>query len=300
MTASPARLPARLWAYQKERFPLAAHGLLSVVFAVGVVCAGAALANEEARLGEMVGAALLVLGLFFQLRVADEWKDVETDLAHRPERPVPRGLVTLGELGSVAAVVAAIQVMVAEAMGWHVVGALVLAWAWGALMTVEFGVSSWLRDRPLVTMVSHGLIVPLIALVALACSVEAWPDGAGWLLAASYFAGNVVEIGRKMRAPEDEQEGVETYSAAWGAKTAATAWMLVGTLASVCATTVLYEADVPLWWLGLLLAAIPATLALRFRESQTPSRAGAIDTGAAVFTLALYLLVGPLALWWTS
>ncbi|MEM6328466.1 MAG: UbiA family prenyltransferase, partial [Bacteroidota bacterium] len=240
-------LPSRLWVYQRERFPLAAHGVLSVVFAVGVACAGAALAGEAPRLGDLVGASVLVLGLFAQLRVADEWKDHETDRKYRPERPVPRGLVTLTELTGVAVGIAVVQMTVAFALGWTVVVALALAWLWGSAMTAEFGVGEWLRTRPLVTMVSHGLIVPLIALAALACAVDAWPPGAGWILAASTFAGNVIEIGRKVRAPEDEREGVETYSAAWGPRRAGVAWAVAGVLASGGAGLVLHTAGTPVW-----------------------------------------------------
>src|SRR5437763_1244555 len=42
------------------------------------------------------------LTCFFLLRVLDEHKDAADDLRHRPELPVPRGLVTLRELRRVA------------------------------------------------------------------------------------------------------------------------------------------------------------------------------------------------------
>ena len=37
------------------------------------------------------------------------------------------------------------------------------------------------------------------------------PHGLFWFLLVSYFNGLVVEIGRKTRAPADEEHGVETY-----------------------------------------------------------------------------------------
>ena len=45
---------------------------------------------------------------------------------------------------------------------------------------------------------------------------SATPQGLGWFLAASFFNGIVIEIGRKLRLPGDEEEGVETYSRLWG------------------------------------------------------------------------------------
>jgi 4-hydroxybenzoate polyprenyltransferase len=40
----------------------------------------------------------------------------------------------------------------------------------------------------------------------------AW-NGFFWV---SFFNGTVLEIGRKIRAPQDEEAGVETYSFLWG------------------------------------------------------------------------------------
>jgi len=54
----------------------------------------------------------------------------------------------------------------------------------------------------------------------LACDGSALPHGLHWFLAAGYCNGMVVEIGRKIRAPEDEERGVETYTAVWGRSTA--------------------------------------------------------------------------------
>ena len=60
------------------------------------------------------------------------------------------------------------------------------------------------------------LILPLITLYATACewhtASASLPNGLVWLLVASFFSGLVIEIGRKIRAPEDEEPGVETYS----------------------------------------------------------------------------------------
>jgi 4-hydroxybenzoate polyprenyltransferase len=67
------------------------------------VCLSALLRGAAPNVaGASVVAVLVLFGLFFQLRVADEHKDNEDDTKYRPERPVPRGLVTLGELRVVA------------------------------------------------------------------------------------------------------------------------------------------------------------------------------------------------------
>ena len=290
VTADPVSLPSRLWVYQRERFPLVAHGLLTASFAGGVVCAGAALAGHGVSGLAVLAAIGLALGLFFQLRVADEWKDLETDTRHRPERPVPRGLVTLRELTVIAMGVAVLQLAIATALGLAVVGALVLAWVFAALMTAEFFAPEALRQSTLWVLVSHGLVVPLIALVALACGLagSTWPSSALWILAASFFAGNVVEIGRKVRAPEDEQAGVETYSASWGKGRALAVWLAASLAASGCVGAVLSHAGAPVWPAALL-----ALLALGLAGLSARRPGKTLETGAGLWVLALYLVVGP-------
>ena len=69
---------------------------------------------------------------------------------------------------------------------------------------------------------SHMVILPADRSVR--NGVRLVPSGAGrssasglaWFLVASFFNGIVVEMGRKIRAPADEEKGVETYSALWG------------------------------------------------------------------------------------
>ena len=88
-------------------------------------------------------------------------------------------------------------------------------------MTREFFVARWLKAHPIVYMTSHMVIIPLVDLYATACDwrvagLTGPPAGLSWFLIVSYLNGIVVEIGRKTRAPADEEHGVETYSALWG------------------------------------------------------------------------------------
>ena len=132
------------------------HGLLIAVF-----CASAV--TYAAQLCESSGASFLQFGVafatalcfFFQIRVADEFKDYAEDCAHRPYRPVPRGLVTLGELRSVAIAAAVVQLTLAIALDPRLVLGLVILWAYLGLMTAEFFVPRWLKRHPIVYMVSH-------------------------------------------------------------------------------------------------------------------------------------------------
>ena len=62
--------------------------------------------------------------------------------------------------------------------------------------------------------------------------------GLGWFLAASFFNGIVIEVGRKVRAPQDEEPGVLTYSVAWGRPRALAVWLGAMAVTAACASRV--------------------------------------------------------------
>jgi 4-hydroxybenzoate polyprenyltransferase len=300
--------PDRWRTYLRERFPLGAHGPVVAAFAGGVMCAGAALRSGPApAVLALLFVFLVVLGFFFQLRVADEWKDAETDRLHRPERPVPRGLVTLRELATLAGMVAVVQLVLTVALSPALLLPLALVWVFGAWMTVEFFLAALLRGRPLAVLLSHGMVVPVITLFILTAEAAVRGDhlaeGSGWVVAGSFFAGNVVEVGRKLLAPADERPGVETYSGAWGPALGATALGAAALLAATCgalAATHMPGLDLSIARLALV-AAIVATpllaLAVRYAVRPSPGASRAVAAASGVWTLAFYLLLGPVALW---
>ena len=198
------------------------------------------------------------MAVFFQMRACDEWKDAEDDRRYRPNRPIPRGLVkqsTILKLGAATMPFAA----AAAAWLWHppVLWLLLLVWVWLSAMTVEFGAPAWLKARPVLYLVSHMAIMPLLDL--LLTSVE-WlpgggaPDGLWLFLALSFVNGCVIEIGRKLWAPENEIEGVDSYSRLWGPKTAAIVWIACVALSFVLLVAVGFATGVG--WITALLASL--------------------------------------------
>lgn len=290
----------RWWTYQAERFPLAAHGPLIAAFSF---CAVAYSANLRAAgawptLRSFGVAFATSLIFFFQLRVADEHKDFEEDSRWRPYRPVPRGLVTLKELAVLFAVGCAVQLGLAL---WHrpsLVLWLGITWVWLASMSKEFWVRDWLKARPVVYLWSHMVIMPLIDFYATSCD---WtlhqplpPRGLEFFLLASLCNGVVIELGRKIRAPEQEEEGVETYSALWGPRKAATFWALMVLATAVFGGLAGLRTRAPLA-IGLVLGLgflIRLLLALRYVASPLPGPAKAIEVGSGLWTLTLYLSLG--------
>jgi 4-hydroxybenzoate polyprenyltransferase len=295
----PDRGAGRWWIYQRERFPLVAHAPLIAAFSSAAVCLSALLRGEtQPRAASLVVAFVTALCFFFQLRVADEFKDADDDARHRPYRPVPRGLVTLRELGALGVGAALVQLVVALWLDVRMVPLLLAVWAYMALMSKEFFVREWLRARPVTVLWSHMLIMPLIDLYATACD---WvPAGASiaaglrWFLVASFFNGLVVEIGRKIRAPEAEEAGVETYTVLWGRGRAIGAWLAVMAIAlasALLAARAVGSGAV----VGLVLGAIWVGSMLAggaFVARPTRARAKLIEPLAGIWTLAMYVSVG--------
>ena len=296
--------------YQRERFPILAHGALIAAFSSGAVCYSAQLrAARDGTAFSVRGSSLLVafvscLLFFFELRVSDEHKDFDDDLRWRPYRPVPRGLVTLRELLLVALAGAMVQLALALWLEPRLVTPLLLVWGFMALMTREFGVRDWLRRHPITLLWSHMLILPLIDLYATACD---WmPSGAGrlvgqglaWFLVASFFNGIVVELGRKIRAPADEEQGVETYSALWGVRRATLAWL--GAMACTLLFATLAAREVGAAWIVAgLLGAIGIGAALtahRLTTAPVPGAGKRAERLSGLWTIAMYLGVGVLPL----
>ncbi len=298
----------RWWIYQRERFPLLAHGPLILAFSASAVSFSALLrrAGEPPGWVSYAVAFVVSLGSFLQLRIADEFKDAVEDATFRPYRPVPRGLVRLSELAWIGGGVAVLQLGLAwwlSAGDFRLVGLLLLTWTYFGLMSREFFARTWLKARPVVYLFSHMAIMPLIDWFATGCdwvpSAAGMPAGLFWFLAASFCNGIVIELGRKIRAPEQEERGVETYTVLWGRRSAVTAWCFALAATFVCAVIAaarIHFSGVVAIVLGLLLAAAVA-LAITFARTASGKLAKRIELVSGVWTLALYLTLGvvPLA-----
>jgi 4-hydroxybenzoate polyprenyltransferase len=231
----------RWWTYQRERFPVFAHGPLILAFSFSAVSFSWLLRSESGwpSWRSAVAAFVTCLLFFLQLRLADEFKDFEEDSQFRPYRPVPRGLVTLRELGVLFVIAALVQLAVALWLAPRMVLLLLVPWIYLAGMSREFFAREWLKARPITYLWTHMLIMPLVDFYATGCDWLAhgavMPRGLFWFLAASFCNGMVIELGRKIRAPDDEEHGVQTYSALWGRRSAIIVWLTMMFLTAICA-----------------------------------------------------------------
>jgi 4-hydroxybenzoate polyprenyltransferase len=304
---SPTNIFTRFWIYQAERFPVFGHGLLIAAFSFSAVSFSMLLRGsvEWPALGSVLVSFISAFLFFLQLRLADEFKDAAEDARYRPYRPVPRGLVTLTELGRLGLLSMLLQLGLALWLEPALVPLLLLAWGYLALMSKEFFVRSWLKAHPLTYMWTHMVIVPLIDFYTTACDWRVAgqatpPNGLVWFLVASFFNGIVIEIGRKIRAPQDEEVGVETYTALWGLPRAVLAWLGALGLTTLSALLAAREIGFALPVAGLLAAfLILATVnAVYFLHTPVTRRAKQIETMSGLWTILMYLSVGAIPLFW--
>ncbi|NBB80058.1 MAG: hypothetical protein GVY36_11550 [Verrucomicrobia bacterium] len=290
--------------YQKERFPLHQHGPLVFAFSFSALIFSRLLRGEASlpSLSQTSVAFASALLFFLQLRIADEFKDFEEDRRYRPYRPVPRGLIRLRELAAVFILCAILQVLLALWLHPPLLILLAITWLYLTAMSKEFFVRDWLTARPVTYLWSHMLIMPLIDLYATSCD---WlvhgavrpPEGIIWFLIVSFFNGVLIEFGRKIRAPEDEETGVNTYSALWGPTIAARVWIGALTLNLCAAAMAASRTDTLGITLLLLLPAYLAAFAFaaRFLRSKATKAAQRIELASGLWTLTMYLTLGPVA-----
>jgi 4-hydroxybenzoate polyprenyltransferase len=294
----------RWWVYQHERFPLAAHAPLIAAFSFSAI-SYSSLLRGRAMLPSLAAATVAFLSAtlsFLQLRLADEFKDFDEDSRYRSYRPIPRGLIKLRELGWVWVASGVLQLLLAVFLSRSLAVFLVLVWIYLFLMSKEFFLKSWLKARPFTYMWTHMLIMPLIVFYTTACD---WlvagarpPDGLIWFLLVSFFNGMVLEIGRKIRSPHDEETGVETYTFLWGRRGAVAAWMaalLATTLFALLAANRIGFGRPIIWLLGLPLA-VAASLALLFLRQPNAKRGHWFEAVAGIWSLLMYLSLGAVPL----
>ena len=299
---SAAPLWRRLWTYQDERFPVAKTALLLAVFCAAGINVAAFLGGQALpRWTAYAVAWVATFIIFFQMRVCDEHKDHADDTLYRPERPVPRGLISLRELRWLGLLGVPAAALVTGVYEPRLLIPLAAVWVWLALMTVEFFMPAALKSNPVAYLVSHMIIMPLITLLVTACvwaETGTMPDGLGLFLILSFLNGVVLEVGRKLRTPDNEREGVETYSALWGPRPAAGIWLIAvlaaGTLAFMLGVSLQAAVVVgPAILLGVLMALFAA---LTFSETSDDRSQRRIDTVSGLWVLLSYagLGVGPL------
>ncbi len=290
----------RFYQYQKERFPVIGHGLLIAIFTFSAIaysrlCRGLV---DFVPLERYLVCVFNAFTLFFLLRVSDEHKDREDDLQYRSYLPVPRGLITLHELRTLAYVIIVLQVAINAWFFPRILSLYGIVMLFLGLMTQEFFVRNWLKQHLVWYMVSHMLIIPLVDVFA---SGFDWllegataPVGLLFFFITSYCNGVVLEIGRKIKPPEAEEPGVQSYTHVLGTRRAVYIWQFMLLITGICAALAAGYAGHGIWEFLVLtflfiLCLIPSLL---FLQKHSRTYAKWIEYASALWTMGMYLTLG--------
>lgn len=293
-------LIGRLAIYQTERFPFKQYAPLVAAFSAS------GLALSYMTMGSLVqitfqmflSAFIVSLCVFAQLRISDEIKDREFDQLHHPDRPVPRGLVSLDELKTVGLITAFIQVIASLLLNKLLLLPLLATWSYLFLMHKEFFAADWLRKHQIIYMLSHMGILFFTDLYITSCHwLVAGAEPSSTLLlffGTSFKLGMVIEIGRKIKAPVEEIPGSNTYSNSWGPRRAAIVWLLTIFASAVFAVMTAWQVGYGTQAIVIasILFSIVFATGLKFILKQSAKSAKRIETISGIWTLCTYLTVG--------
>ena len=295
-----ASLLKRFYIYQKERFPIIGHGMLVASFSFSAISYSLICRGVSGFVSWKIYAVgiFTTISLFMLVRIFDEFKDAQDDAKFRKNLPVPRGLIRLKELMVIGIILAALQIAVNLYFFPKMLLIYVVIMGYLLLMTKEFFIADWLKKHQFWYITSHMFIIPLVDVYASGLdwhlAAAAAPKGLLFFFVVSYMNGIVLEIGRKIRTPEDESEGVLTYTAMLGTNAAPVVWILVLFVTYCLSIAAAYYAGygtelVVVLGVVFLLCCIPALLFISYKTKKT---AKLIEMTAALWTVSMYLSLG--------
>lgn len=290
----------RFWIYQAERFPLATHGLMISIFTFSAFSYSLSSRGQSLHFPwtDLIIGMVTTVTLFLLVRIFDEFKDHEDDIKYRSYLPVPRGLISLKELGWVAWGVIALQVYLIGRHQSQMLPLYLIALGYLLLMRVEFFCPAWLKERQLIYITSHMGIIPLIDLYASGLDWRIHQllphQGILWFIIVSFFNGIALEFGRKIRTPEMEEPGVVSYTSLYGTQRGTFFWIALTFVTFCFAIVAGYQAGFhlalfPLLIISFLLCTLPGW---QFLKHPTPKRSKQIENASGVWTILMYLLLG--------
>ena len=290
----------RFLIYQKERFPFLAHGPLIMMFTFSAIAYSRICRGQDGFIGlnDFIVGFITTFCLFFLVRILDEFKDAETDAKYRSELAVPRGLISFTEIKYIGIVVFIIQISCILIVHPSMFLIYVIVMVYLALMTVEFFAHDWLNKNMWAYASSHMLIIPLVDIYA--SGLDWFLEGAKphlgllFFFGVSYFNGIVLEVGRKLKDPTLEKEGVVTYSGLLGYKKGAMLWIAMLTLTAVIAMAACYYAELSVvsYYVLAIMLLIGISLAIQYIKNPNIIKSKRLEVISGVWTLLMYGTLG--------
>lgn len=227
----------RLNIYFKEMYPLLSRLLLGfIVFGeiYFILLLNYGVTDFMLGIEEIVGG-ITVFGFLMFLRIADDFKDLETDKKLFPERAFPSGKVTKKDL-NIAVAVDIVIMTVLNAVFMNNFLFYLFLMTYGVLMSLWFFQKHKISKSLPLALVTHNpvqmvLNIYIISFTCIKYNLNPFTLTSFLVMMTLYFPALIWEISRKIRAPKDETE-YTTYSKLFGYKKA-TRFVLILTLVDI-------------------------------------------------------------------
>lgn len=233
----------RLNIYFREMFPLIPRFLLgAIVFGeiYFMVLLNYGIVHFNIGIQEFVGA-YTVFAFYMYLRVADDFKDYETDKRLFPNRALPSGKVNKRDL-IVACTLAQVIAFILNVLYMNNTVFFLFLYGYGFLMSQWFFQRHKIQPNLPLALVTHNPVQIIINLyiISFTCvKYKLYPFTyiTFLVLWTLYFPSLIWEISRKIRAPREETEYV-TYSKLFGYEKA-TRFVMILTLTDIITNIIL-------------------------------------------------------------
>lgn len=206
----------RLQIYLNEMFPPLERLMVALLIFFEVyyiLLLNNGLKPEFPTFREAIGV-FTIFSFLLLLRIADDFKDYESDLILFKERPLPSGRVKKKDLVVLLSIIIPLNILL-NALFMNNFPWFLFLYIYGFLMSMWFFNKAKIQKNLFLALVTHNPIVMIINLYALSYTSIKYGIRINIytvLLAFTlYFPGLIWEIARKIRAPKEENDYV-TYS----------------------------------------------------------------------------------------
>ena len=233
----------RLNIYYKEMYPLLSRFILGCIVFLEIyfiILLNYGITDFNIGYQEMIGA-FTIFSFLMLLRIADDFKDYETDKVLFKDRPLPSGRVTKKDLKIALAFFSLITIFL-NIFFMNNLPFFIFLYFYGYLMSKWFFQKAKIQPSLPLALVTHNPVqmivnIYIISFTVIKYHLNTWTLTTVLAAFTLYFPALIWEVSRKIRAPKDEND-YTTYSKLFGYKRA-TRFVLILTLVDIVTNIIL-------------------------------------------------------------
>lgn len=244
----------RLHIYYKEMYPVIPRLLLGFIVFLEIyfiILLNYGITDFHISIQEFIGG-FTIFSFLMWLRIADDFKDYETDKVLFASRPLPSGKVTKKDL-IIACSITQVITLILNAFFMNNILFFIILYAYGFLMSKWFFKRSKIQPSLPLALITHNPVqmvmnVYTISFTCIKYGLNPISLTTFLVLFTLYFPALIWEVSRKIKAPKDEND-YTTYSKLFGYKKA-TRFVMILTLVDIVTNIIL------VWNLNKISAAL--------------------------------------------